>query len=85
MNAPQALGAGQALVQGQRFIELSGDVFRRIQRVARVLQDHRNPVAAQRLPAAGAQGQQVVAEHVKPVRAHDAGLTHQPHQGAGGH
>ena len=52
VNARQTFGAGQALVKGQRFIKLSGDVFRRIQRVARVLQDHRNPVAAQRLPAA---------------------------------
>ncbi|WP_242660076.1 ATP-binding cassette domain-containing protein, partial [Enterobacter roggenkampii] len=61
----------QALMQGQRLIKLGGDAFHRVKGVARVLQDHRNPVAAQRLPAAGVQGQQIVAQHVKPVGAHD--------------
>ncbi len=72
-------------MQGQRLIKLGGDAFDGVKGVTRILQDHRNPVAAQRLPATGVQGQQIVAQHVKPVGAYDTGFTHQTHQGAGGH
>ncbi|MNV80766.1 hypothetical protein D3C71_1743900 [compost metagenome] len=72
-------------MQRQRLFELRGDVFGRVERIARVLQHHRNAVAAKALPAAIIQGQQIVAQHVKLPGTDHAGLAHQPHQRPGRH
>jgi len=83
LEQAQRLGAGgarvQAAVQAQRLGDLAADRVQRVQRGHRLLEDHRQPVAAQRAP--GGLG---LADQFAPVQPQRAGqlraLGQQAHQ-----
>jgi hypothetical protein len=77
-------GGVQALVQAQRFADLTADGVQRVQRRHRFLEHHRDAVAAQRAPVVVGQADQLAAVEPDGAR-HARALRQQAHQGQRGH